>query len=175
MQSKRNHKRIEIRLICTCRTIIKQADEGREFHNTERFREPRCLPVSEKHLTSGIWVVDGANHPLRPCACISVWQVVGPPTWCPRRRSSSARPALGPMGAPVRMPRARASLDDAAATLYQPRRHRPRRHNRRRYGGHALAPRRAAWGARGGACLWSCRCTFHRLCYGMRTHKLFVG
>ncbi|KAF7272980.1 hypothetical protein GWI33_014275 [Rhynchophorus ferrugineus] len=45
----------------------------------------------------------------------------------------SPRPAVGPMGAPVRMPRARASLDDTA-TLYQPRRHRPRRPNRRRYG-----------------------------------------
>lgn len=91
MKSKRNHKRIEIRLIFTCRIIIKQADEGREFHNTERFQEPRCLPVSEKHLTSGIWVVDGANHPLRPCACISVWQVVGPP----RDAHGDAPPVLG--------------------------------------------------------------------------------
>lgn len=52
----------------------------------------------------------------------------------------SLRPALGPMGGPADMPRARANLEAEANSLYQPRRH---RRPRRRYHANPLTAARA--------------------------------
>lgn len=75
------------------------------------------------------WV--GRRQSSTPIFEVRVW-TCGRSCAAPRG-GSSAPPVLVPMGAPVRMPRACATLDKAAVTLYQPRRHRPRRPKQRRY------------------------------------------